>query len=153
MCVRRLRSLLCRDRARLCRDRLSPRKACRVRRAALRQFQRARLSDPSGYGRRVSRIDSIDEIVFIAGFVLDKKDVLAIATPKVCRNRARGVRGNRLCLVERFFGAFDPDVARAFERFDKSNELAIGRNLRTGDLGVAEEEFAIDYGRQTIWLS
>ena len=104
-------------------------------------------------GRRIRRIDRVDEIVFVAGFVLDKKNVLAVAAPEVRWNWARGVRGNRLCLVERFFGALDPDVARAFERLNKSDELAIGRNLPSGDLRVPEEEFAIDYRWQTILLS
>src|SRR6185369_14608803 len=42
-------------------------------------------------GRRISRIDRIDVVILVAGFVLNEQYVLAVARPEVSRDRALGV--------------------------------------------------------------
>ena len=101
---------------------------------------------------RVVGVYCIDQIVFVTGFVLHEKNVLAVAAPEVRGDRPGSIRSDRLCLIKRIFRALNPDVARAFERPHEGDELAVRRNLRPRDFRVAEEEFAVDYWRPAIRL-
>ena len=65
-------------------------------------------------------------------------------------NRTRRVRSERLGLIERIFGAFDPDIPGSFERLYEGDELTVRGNLRAGDFRIAKEEFAVDYRRLAI---
>ncbi len=48
---------------------------------------------------------------------------------------------------ERLVGLLDPDVARALEGLEEGDVLAVRRDLRARDLGVAEEQLAVDQRR------
>ena len=63
------------------------------------------------------------------------------------------VGGERFSGVERFFGALDPDVARAFERLDEGDEFAVRGDLRARNFRIAEEQFAINQRRVRVGLS
>ena len=45
-------------------------------------------------------------------------------------------------------GLLDPDVAGVLLGLEERDVLAVGRELRAGDLGVAEEQLAVDEGRR-----
>jgi hypothetical protein len=49
--------------------------------------------------------------------------------------------------VTRRAAVLHPDVARLFERLDEGDVPAVGRQLRPGDFGIAEEQLAIEHGR------
>ena len=90
-------------------------------------------------GRVLSRVDGINQIVLVTGFVLHEENVLAVAAPKIVCNRAGLVGSDGFRRVEWVFGPFDPDIASAFQRLDERDELAVGRNLGAGDFRVTEE--------------
>ena len=59
-------------------------------------------------------------------------------------NRPLGVGGDQLRGAERLAGLFHPDIERVLVRLDERDELTVGRNLRAGNFGVAEDQLAID---------
>src|SRR5439155_5341728 len=85
----------------------------------------------------VGRPDGIDVEVLVAGRVLRVQNVFRVAAPEVRRDRPFRIGGDRAGLVERLRGPLYPDVARGLERLEERDELAVGRNLRAGDFGVA----------------
>src|ERR1044072_1138823 len=98
-------------------------------------------------GRRIGRIDGIDVVILVAGFVLDEEYVLAIARPEVSGDRALRVGRDRLRVRERLGRLLHPDIACALERFDKRDERPVRGNLRARDLWIAKEKLTVDYGR------
>jgi hypothetical protein len=100
----------------------------------------------AGGGRR-RRIDGVDVEVLVASLVLHEEDELAVLTPEIPGDGALGVRGERVGLLEGLVRPLDPDVAGAVERLDEREVLAVGRELAADDLGVAEEELAVDQRR------
>ena len=70
-------------------------------------------------------IHGIDQIVLIAGFVLHEQDKSSVAAPEITRDWSRGIGSDWFRLFKWFFAAFDPDVARAFERLDKGDEFPV----------------------------
>ena len=98
-------------------------------------------------GGCVRRIDCVDVVVFVTGFVLDEEDVLAVARPEVTGDRSLCVGGDRLRVGERLGGLLHPDIAHAFERFDKGDEGAVRGDLRAGDLRITKEELAVNQRR------
>src|SRR4029077_18400573 len=103
--------------------------------------------------RTLRRVNRVDQIVFVAGFVLHKEDVLAVAAPEVLGDGTTLVVCDWLSGVEGFFGAFDPNVSRAFKRLNKRNELSVWRDLCAGDFRVAEEKLAVNDWRLGAVLS
>ena len=95
-------------------------------------------------GGRVGRIDGVDVVILVAGFILNEEDVLAIARPEVTRDRPLGVGGYRLCISEGLGRLLHPDVARAFEGFDKGDKRAVRGDLGAGNFRVTKEQLAVD---------
>ena len=96
---------------------------------------------------RLRRIDCVDVVIFVTGFVLDEEDVLAVARPEVTGDRPLGVGGDRLCIGEGLGRLLHPDVAHAFVGFDKGDEGAVRGDLRAGDFRVTKEKLAVNQRR------
>ena len=101
----------------------------------------------SAGGRLRGGIHSVDVIVLITVLVLNVEDVLAVAAPEVRRDGPLRVGSDRLRRAEGLLGLLDPDVAGLAERFQESNVLPVRRNLRPGNLRIAEEQLAVNDGR------
>jgi hypothetical protein len=79
---------------------------------------------PRGGGGR--RVHGVDVVVLVAGLILREEDELAVPAPEIAGDRALGVGGEGPGLLERLPRTLDPDVARAVERLDERDELAVG---------------------------
>ena len=97
---------------------------------------------------RVGRVDRVDVEVLIPVVVLHVQQVPAIAAPEVAGNRPVSLGAHRLRGGERLGGLLDPDVAHSLVGLDEREIAAVGRDLRVGDLHLAEERLAVDEGRQ-----
>ena len=95
---------------------------------------------------RGARIHRIDVEVFVAGVVFDIHDEPGVARPKIAANGPRGLGGHQPGGAEWLAGLLHPDVARFLPGFHESDVLAVGRKLRAGNFGIAEQQFAIDDG-------
>src|SRR5262245_16818097 len=95
-------------------------------------------------GRLGSGIDGEDVVVFIAVVVLGVKDVLAVAAPEIVENRPLRLRGQEASRAEGFIHALYINVACVLPRFEKSQILAVGRNLCESYFRIAEDGFTID---------
>ncbi len=89
------------------------------------------------------RIDGVDVVVLVALSVLHVEHVLRIVRPEVAGHGAL-VGGEGFGGLEGLVDALDPDVAGVVEGLHEGDELPVGRELRPGDLGVAEEGLAVD---------
>src|SRR5690606_11407165 len=94
-----------------------------------------------------ARVDRIEIEVLVAVAVLNEQDVAAVPAPEELRDRPALVGRGGTRRVERLFGALHPDVAYAVERLKECYVLAVGRERRAGELGVAEEDLAVDQRR------
>ncbi len=62
--------------------------------------------------------------------------------------------GRLVSLVRvRVVDALHPDITRVLVGFEEGDVAAVRRDLRTGDLGIAEEKFAIEQRRDFAGLS
>ena len=95
-------------------------------------------------------VDREDVIVLGSTLVLHEQHVAAVLGPEVTAQRPPGVGGQRSCGVEWRVDRFDPDVHDARVRLAEGDPFAVGRELRAGDLGVAEKHIAIDQGRHLV---
>ena len=93
-------------------------------------------------------IDRVDVEVLGAAFVLDEQHVAAVLRPKVAAKGSLGVGRERARGVERLVEGLHPDVHHTAVGLAERNPLAVRGKLGAGDLRVAEEDVAIDEGRQ-----
>src|SRR5215470_11394257 len=92
-------------------------------------------------------MDGVYVVILVTCLILGEEDVLAMARPEVSGNRPLCFGGDGLRTGERLGRLLYPDIARAFEGFNKGDEGAIRGNLRAGDFRVAEEQLAVDHRR------
>ena len=92
-------------------------------------------------------VDGVDVVVLVAALVLDVEDVAAVLAPEVARDGALVGRERPGC-IERLVDAFDPDVHHVVIGLAEGEVLAVGRELRAGDFGVAEEHLPVDERRE-----
>ena len=111
---------------------------------ALRVGDVARGGDVAAGGRLIRRLDGVHVEVLVAELILGVEHVLRVPALEVRGDRPLGIGGDRFGLIECLVGSFHPDVARPLEGLEEGQELAVGRNLRARDLGIAEEKIAVD---------
>ena len=102
--------------------------------------------------RRGGGIDRVHVEVLVAALILDVQDELPVATPEELADGPLRVGRDRFGLVEGLGRGLDPDVAGALERPDEGDVLAVRRDLRARDLGVAEEQLAVEQRRDTCGI-
>jgi hypothetical protein len=95
------------------------------------------------------RIHRVDVVILVAIVVLHVNDILAVAAPEVAGDRPFGFRGEAPGVGEGRLGLFHPHVARVVPGLQKRDVFSIRRELRAGDLGIAEDQFAIDQRRKS----
>ena len=103
----------------------------------------------AGLGRR-SRVDGPDVEVLVAVLVLDEEDVLAVAAPEEAGHRALRLGRDEAGLVVGVARLLDPDVAGLLPGLQEGGPLPVGGELGAGDLGVAEEELAVEDGGKAL---
>ena len=95
-------------------------------------------------GVRRGRVDGPHVVVLVAVVVLDVEDVLAVAGPEEPGNRPLRLGREQAGLLEGLAGLLHVDVAGVLPRLQEGDVLAVGGELRRGDLGVAEEQLAVE---------
>ncbi len=95
------------------------------------------------------RVDGVNVVVFVAVVIFHVKNVFAVAAPEIAGDRALEFSGEQPCRVERLVHALDIDVARVFPWLLKRQILSVGRQLRTRDFGIPEDQLAVDQRWQT----
>ncbi len=86
------------------------------------------------------QIDGMNVPVLIPTLVLDVQDVLVVFSPEIRPNSAVTVLGHRAVVF--FTDRAYPDVKYAFVRRDIGQALAVGGNLRTGLVRIAENDIS-----------
>ena len=99
-------------------------------------------------GVRGRGVDGPDVVVLVAVVVLDVEDQPAVARPEERGDRPLGLGREQPCLLEGLARLLHVDVARVVPGLQERDVLPVGRELRRGDLGVAEEQLAVEQRRQ-----
>src|SRR5206468_10566362 len=97
-------------------------------------------------GGRCGGIDCVDVEILVAALVLHIQDVLAVPTPEILRDRSLDVVGYELCGCVRIAEPLYPNVASVLVWLEEGDVASVGRDLRTGDLRIAEEELEVEKG-------
>jgi hypothetical protein len=89
-----------------------------------------------------------DVEVLVAVVVLDEEDLPAVARPEEAGDGPLGLGRDEVGLVVALPRLLDPHVAGVLPGLQERDVLPVGRQLRRGDLGVAEEQLAVEERRR-----
>ena len=93
-------------------------------------------------------VDGPDVEVLVAVLVLDVEEETAVARPEEAGDRPLRLGGHEPRRFVGLAGLLDVDVARVLPGPQEGEVLAVGRDLGAGDLGVAEEQLAVEERRR-----
>ena len=95
-----------------------------------------------------SRIDGKDVIILRATFILHEQHITTVLRPEVPTQRPLGIGSKRPGIIKRLINPLHPNIHHSPIGLAKRNPLPIGRELRTGDFGIAEKDVAVNQRRQ-----